>query len=65
MANQKPEMPVVADRKYKDRVFRAVFVSGDDSAGLECESGSQPGVNGEMREIAGICAVCGGGQTIP
>ena len=30
MANQMPEMPVVADRKYKDRVFRAVFKEKKD-----------------------------------
>ena len=30
MANQMPEMPVVADRKYKDRVFRAVFQEKKD-----------------------------------
>ena len=30
MANQMPEMPVVADKKYKDRVFRAVFAEKKD-----------------------------------
>ena len=30
MANQMPEMPVVADKKYKDRVFRAVFKEKKD-----------------------------------